>query len=300
MTHQGVKGTILEILIGNIFRPLLPADIGVGTGQILDSYGSPMSGQIDIVLFDQAILPPILIDGKTGLFPVECVLYAIEVKTTLDKTGLSAAHDSAERLSKFGYLPGLKDEHGKEKNHPVEKLRYVVFALNSDLTGTNLTEAHRYKQIYGDGLAHVRSICVAEKSYWYDNGDFWIGLEPIDAYDEILAFIGGVTNTYKSVSASRNAPLLGNYVVPEANDLGAVTSRRIETLEVKCEKCGKQAFFKPDVGKLNITINGAVSSKAPCTECGGTLRSEPGKYRFVGGELVEGVPLVKSAPEASK
>ena len=35
VTHPGVLGTIREILIRNLFRPLLPADIGIGTGQIV-------------------------------------------------------------------------------------------------------------------------------------------------------------------------------------------------------------------------------------------------------------------------
>jgi|APLak6261659701_1056019.scaffolds.fasta_scaffold15522_2 hypothetical protein len=58
-THQGVKGAVLEILIGSLFRPLLPPDIGVGTGQIIDCYNSPMSRQIDIILYDSSILPPV-------------------------------------------------------------------------------------------------------------------------------------------------------------------------------------------------------------------------------------------------
>lgn len=33
-SHQGVKGTVLELLISQLFQPLLPADVGVGTGQI--------------------------------------------------------------------------------------------------------------------------------------------------------------------------------------------------------------------------------------------------------------------------
>ncbi|MCK9396453.1 MAG: hypothetical protein M0Q44_12780 [Methylobacter sp.] len=176
-THQGLKGTVLEILIGELFKPLLPSDIGVGTGQIIDAYKSPMSGQIDIILFDRSILPPVLIDEKTGIFPIESVLYTIEVKTTLNATELSSAHESAKRLAKFGYLPGLTDETGKEKDHPVKKARSVVFALGSDLSGVRLNEAQRYKNLYGEEPAHLRAICVAGREYWYDDGDHWRGLK---------------------------------------------------------------------------------------------------------------------------
>jgi len=37
LTHPGVKGKLREILIGDLFRPLLPADLGIGTGQIIEA-----------------------------------------------------------------------------------------------------------------------------------------------------------------------------------------------------------------------------------------------------------------------
>lgn len=281
-THQGVKGTVLEILIGGLFKPLLPSDIGVGTGQIIDAYKSPMSGQIDIILFDRSILPPVLIDEKTGIFPIESVLYTIEVKTTL-----TSAHESAKRLAKFGYLPGLQNEAGKEKSHPVEKARSVVFALGSDLSGARLNEAQRYKNLYGEEPAHIRAICVVEREYWYDNGEYWLGLEHTDEYDEVLAFIGGVTNTYKEVSKSRHSPLLGNYVVPEGKFLPSVESRGVVRVKITCGSCGKEAMIKPNVGKMEIVINGTISNSDPCPDCGGEMSSVTGTYKFFKGDLVE-------------
>src|SRR3989304_5727458 len=71
--HQGLKGTLREILIRDLFRPLLPTDIGVGTGEII-SAGGKKSRQQDVVIFDRRILPPILFEDFTGIFPVESVL----------------------------------------------------------------------------------------------------------------------------------------------------------------------------------------------------------------------------------
>jgi hypothetical protein len=286
-THQGVKGTILEILIGSLFRPLLPSDIGVGTGQIIDSYNSSMSRQIDIILYDSSILPPVLFDEKTGIFPVESVLYTIEVKTTLNVSELRVAHESAKSIAKFGYLPGLLDELGKIKNHPIEKVRSVVFALGSTLSGKRLNEAQRYKSIYQGELAYLRAICVAGKEYWYDDGEYWQGFHSEDEYDDILAFIGGVTNTYKKVSQSRHEPLLGNYVVPNIYYSSSIESRKVVKIKVVCDSCGIEGMFKPNVGKMDIVINGAISSSEPCPNCGGEMSSIKGDYTFVKGELIE-------------
>ena len=218
LRHQGVKGQVLEILIGQLFVPLLPSDVGVGSGHILCSYTGRQSRQIDIILYNKAILPPLLLDGTLGVFPIESVLYTIEVKTKLTARELRSAHRSAEELDKkFGYRPGQKDPDGNIRNHQIEKLRSVVFALNSDLTGTTATEAERYKRFYGDSLPWLRAICVAGKEYWFDGGERWVGYKSDSngAYDEVLAFIGGVCNTYRDVAESRGTPLLGSYLVPD-------------------------------------------------------------------------------------
>lgn len=35
--HRGMLGEVREILVRELFRPLLPSDIGIGTGQLIDS-----------------------------------------------------------------------------------------------------------------------------------------------------------------------------------------------------------------------------------------------------------------------
>ena len=287
LTHQGVKGAILETLIGQLFTPLLPADMGVGTGQIIESYGGELSNQIDIVLYDRSILPPILYDGKLGIFPIEAVLYTIEVKTTLTANELKTAHESAERLAtKFGYRPGKTDEHGKAVPHAIEKVRSVIFALNSDLTGTGMNEAERYKRVYGDGHACLRAICVAGREYWFDNGDFWVGTKDHNQFDEILAFLGGVTNTYRSIASSRSHPALGTYIIPEFNSVVSVKSRDVASVSVTCDSCSLEGQLVPNVPAANITVNGALIASEKCPRCGGTMRSASGTYEFKDSKLL--------------
>lgn len=289
LTHAGVKGSVLEILISELFRPLLPADIGIGTGQIIENHSGKLSTQMDIILYDKSIVPPILFDKSTGIFPVEAVLYTIEVKTTLNATELSTAHDSAARLSEFYYLPGLKNADGSDRHHSIEKIRSVVFALNTDLSGSKLNEAQRYEKIYKEKAepVHIRAICVAGREYWYDNGEYWVTFETNDDFDEILGFIGGVTNTYKSVAESRHNPLLGHYIVPEGSlQLGPKT-KEIKRIEIVCESCEKSLLLKPDFGTQNITVNGHINYSEPCPDCGGRMQSKHGVYIFKNGELVE-------------
>jgi len=289
LTHNGVKGTVLEILISKLFKPLLPSDIGVGTGQIIEQYNGKLSTQMDIVLYDKSIVPPILFDENTGIFPIEAVLYTIEVKTKLNATELSIAHDSAKLLSEFQYLPGLKNIDGSDKHHSIEKVRSVIFALDSDLSGNNLTEAERYEKVYKDKneSPHIRAICIAGREYCYDNGEYWVTFNSIDDFDEILGFIGGVTNTYKNVAASRHLPLLGHYIIPEVGVNVGPKTKEIKRVEIICNSCQKSLQFKPNMGTEDITINGRISYSDSCPDCGGKMESILGVYTFKKGMLIE-------------
>lgn len=271
LTNTGVKGTVLEILISKLFEPLLPSDIGVGTGQVIEQHSGKMSTQMDIILYDKSIVPPILFDKTTGIFPIESVLYTIEVKTTLNSTELAIAHESAKKLAEFKYLSGLKDNNGKYIEHTIEKVRSVVFALNTDLSGTGISEAERYEKVYTkkDDNPHIRAICIAEKEYCYDDGEFWITFNNVDTYDETLGFIGGVTNTYKFVSKSRNNPDLGNYIVPSMSVKKGPQTREIKRVELTCNTCNEKYQFQPNMGRQNITINGSLNSNESCSKCGG-------------------------------
>ncbi|MCO5398418.1 DUF6602 domain-containing protein [Ralstonia soli] len=291
LTHQGVKGTVLEILVGQLFRPLLPSDIGIGTGQIVESYTGRLSGQVDIILYDRSILPPVLLDDKVGVFPIESVLYAIEVKTTLNASELTQAHESAKDLQlNFGYLPGQRKEGKVVEQHQIEKVRSVLFALKTDLSGNNLNEGERYKRLYKEETAYLRAICVAGREYWYDNGTHWVGGFDCDQYDGVLAFIGGITNTYRTVAASRGHPLLGNYIVPsEVMTFASLPSGTAPILRGICTTCGLEGDITPDVPPIELTVNGAIH--VPCPHCDGKVASEPAQYKFSAGKLVSIAPL---------
>ncbi|NOH82073.1 hypothetical protein F0231_20360 [Vibrio sp. RE86] len=287
LSHQGVKGTILEILISKLFRPLLPSDIGVGTGQIIENHTGKISTQMDIVLYDKSILPPVLFDESTGIFPVEAVLYTIEVKTTLTKQDLRIAHDSAKFLNSFLYLPGLKNEDGSDKHHSIDKVKSVIFALNTTLTGNRLTEADRYKSIYyPDDEPYLVAICVAGDSYWFNDGRFWRYHKGEKEYDEVLSLIGGVSNTYKSVASSRHKPDLGNYIISDEGWGNGAESKKLHYVKLACNQCSIEQISSPTFGGQTLTITGKININEKC-QCGGTFESSDGVYKVVNGELAE-------------
>jgi hypothetical protein len=214
VTQTGVKGTIREILVRDLFRPLLPSDLGIGTGQIA-TVNNELSPQQDVVIYDRRILPPVLFEETVGIFPVESVLAAIEVKTTLTAVELRAAHDNAKTLLGYSYLSGERNrESGQPVFHAVEKVISAIFALNSDLTIGGKTELERYKELHAIGDPPVRAICVSGRGYWFYSGE-WSYVPPDAEHQESLSFIVGLLETFARVGLTRRRPGLVAYLVDD-------------------------------------------------------------------------------------
>lgn len=212
ITHKGLKGQLREIVIRDLFRPLLPSDVGTGTGQII-SAGNRQSRQQDVVIFDKSILPPILLEESTGIFPIEAVLYAIEIKSRITATGIRSSHASATQLMGFDYQSGDYDEFGKATPHIVGKVISSVLAFDTDLSPEGENDIDRYNRIRGSDYPAVQAICVVGRGYWYWFHDRWETRKCTYEFEEVVGFVAGVMNTYRRIAATRREPRLGRYLV---------------------------------------------------------------------------------------
>jgi hypothetical protein len=212
LTHRGVKGAVREVLIRELFRPLLPSDVGIGTGQIATSNGD-LSPQQDVVIYDRRILPPVLFEAVLGVFPIEAVLATVEVKTTLTATEVASAHASASTIHTYQYLPGEDDNAtGQPVVHSIEKIISSVFALDTDLKPDGKTELQRYQEIDRGSEPVVRSICISGRGYWYFSGA-WRHVESDAQHSETVMFIIGLYDTLGRVAETRRRPKLVGYVM---------------------------------------------------------------------------------------
>jgi hypothetical protein len=246
LEHAGVKGALREALIADLFRPLLPTDIGLATG-ILISSENQQSAQQDIVIFDRRVLPPLLFQGP-ALIPVESALATIEVKSCLSATELKRAQANALSIRALSMLSGHRDEHGKYVDpiilddsgntvrgfsHQASAPSPYVFALDSDLSTTGKTELERHAEVCGDDPHVLRGICVVGRGCFvptqrvvFDrpSGKYrTFNFEPlrnswekvVDAdheHGEVVALIGAIHNLVMRVSARRGLPPLSAYL----------------------------------------------------------------------------------------
>jgi uncharacterized protein DUF6602 len=143
--HRGLKGQLREIVIRDLLRPLLPADVGLGTGEIITA-SNLRSQQQDVVIFDRSIMPPILLEGN-GVFPIEAALFAIEIKTKLTAAEIKPSVDSAVQLRSLRYRAGEYDADGKPVLSIVQSVIPAILAFDSDLSQTGKTEIQRLEEL---------------------------------------------------------------------------------------------------------------------------------------------------------
>jgi hypothetical protein len=214
--HPVLKGELCEIVMRDLLRPLLPADIALGTGVVITS-DNKQSSQQDIVLIDRSIVPPILLEGTTGIFPIESVLFAIEVKKRLDADGLAKSIENARELCSFYILPGEHDDNdipnGKDPAEPISAL----LAFDSDLKQSGKSELVRFKQSWPHLTAEppIKVICVVGRGCWYWKKTEWEWkLWPLRyQYNEVISFLATIMNSYKNIRKTRGEPRLGEYLL---------------------------------------------------------------------------------------
>lgn len=102
IAHRSEKGSAVEGAVRQFFREHLPSSIGVAHGEVIDRHGGT-STQLDVILYDEARTPILYQDQEAGVrvIPVEGVIAAIEVKTSLRLDEIPSLSEAALRLKQL-------------------------------------------------------------------------------------------------------------------------------------------------------------------------------------------------------
>ncbi|MGV3346697.1 DUF6602 domain-containing protein [Enterobacteriaceae bacterium LUAb1] len=87
ISHTTVKGTFRESFLIPIIKSLLPSHFGIGSGQIVDKWDR-FSPQADIIIYDKRKIPPIIEQNGLGVYFIDSVHRAIEIKSDLNTEGM--------------------------------------------------------------------------------------------------------------------------------------------------------------------------------------------------------------------
>jgi hypothetical protein len=105
--HMGEMGRENEQSLARILENLVPARYGIGSGLIFDADGND-SKQTDIVIFNAVDEPAVMAQTNQVLFPIENVLAAIEIKTTVDGEEVT---DIGEKVASLRALSPRTGKH---------------------------------------------------------------------------------------------------------------------------------------------------------------------------------------------
>lgn len=210
ISHKGEKGALREYFMAELIRPCIPTQFGVGSGIVVDAYGGK-SRQSDVIIYDRRILPPIMLAGDRGIFPIDSVLVVIEVKSIL-----KASH--YKTLVKAGrhFFPKSKDNPnglhiaipgGLEDHNTVYPL-YAVFGYTAD---ADRDELERLEEQVPGGSYYIRLICILAKGVWSRNDGVRLN---DDIGENAVRFLALALNKLEDTAKSRGDFRLQDWLLP--------------------------------------------------------------------------------------
>ena len=173
--HRAEKGRVVESVVKSALRSILPGRFSIGTGFAITSSGRS-SSQLDLVVYDGLYNSPIILEGGTGLFPIECIYGFVEVKSVLDRGAVSDATKAIGGVRQLAtekrYVDYGKHDDGTGKTVVGEfefkdrlPPRAFVFAINSTYADI-LTVKAALGELTKENGAHIHGLAVMDKEWF--------------------------------------------------------------------------------------------------------------------------------------
>lgn len=152
VNHQGIKGSLNEILLEELIKNIIPKKYKITKGIIQDFKGM-QSNESDLIIYNPEVLPSILFGSSLSFVPVEAVDYVFEIKSTLN------ANEIKTTIKKFNNCKKLEGFKG----------RTSLFSFDSNLK--NKSELERLEK-YDNNFFFNPSIgvfTISNKGYYFFN-----------------------------------------------------------------------------------------------------------------------------------
>jgi hypothetical protein len=88
--HLLSRGEFRENELAELLRPHVPGRFGRSSGEVTNRTGES-SRQQDLLITDAALASPFLSSGRLGVHPIESIYASLEIKTRVDRSGISDA-----------------------------------------------------------------------------------------------------------------------------------------------------------------------------------------------------------------
>lgn len=211
--HPGLVGRIRELSTSHVFGPLLPSGFEMGTGKICDRERT-LSKEVDLIIYNKSVLPPVMYSKRDGVFPIEACFYAIEIKSQATASEIRDAIGKGREILKLDYAGRVKEDRLKNLSLAVP----TFFAFGSDLSDSGMSELQRYAKYDSEWKERpiLKAMCVVGRGYWYYSfeDNCWFFHPPTPTHDEVIDLVSGVVNTLAKARAQQaRTALLGRYLM---------------------------------------------------------------------------------------
>jgi hypothetical protein len=181
-----VKGMLRELSITNALSPFLSSQFRLGTGIIINQV-CDQSAQTDLIILNNHVLPPFIGEQNLGVFPIECVVGTIEVKSDSRKSDLDEAEKDVKNIKE-----NICRDKGTLTPTKLQKPFCSLFGFYGSF-GEELLEENTGKRWLDANITGLNAICLAEKYCWINtsqsNSPHWTMQKANSTYEEIKRFL---------------------------------------------------------------------------------------------------------------
>ena len=194
--HPGLIGAARETPARLQLERVLPGNIGIGSGIVIDSFGG-QSKQQDIVVFEKHLCPVFSINDtpEATYYPVEGVLAVGEVKSSLDKAKLEDAFSKIQSVKSLSRVVEVEEVTlGLRPTVPYRKYGSQIMMSGTEAEQYSIDNA--LDQVFGFVLAGGSSL---KPETLLDHAvDFAKSRRPHDAPNTIVSLADGHISWLKS------------------------------------------------------------------------------------------------------
>lgn len=204
LNHRLTKGELRELFLNDLLLNFLTDQFGTGTGVIVDSYGEE-SKQVDIIIYDKRILPPIIKNSNLGTYPIESVLAVIEVKSILGKRELIKTNENFKHL-----------ETKLKFNDKFQKSGLSIIKAVIGFNQRAFLEVNKNDDTWlSEHIMHIDAICHVQNYCWikYPKDKIWrYSDKDLTTFEETKRFIAWTLDNARNKSNNRFRALSETYV----------------------------------------------------------------------------------------
>ena len=182
--HKGTKGSLREAYLRDFLVTSFAHRFDLISGFITDALGTTITPQIDLIIYNESIVPAIILGVGTAIVPIESVRCTCEIKSIL-KTDHEAQILEQSNAIKSLYVTGYNQE--KIAHALFSGLPIAVFCYETNVALDTLKK-------WFENNPNLLSICVIKRFLIYRSapGQDPIVLDATNEYKELLVFVSSL------------------------------------------------------------------------------------------------------------